>query len=64
MNATIKTGQTVRFAITIESCEENTRFTVVDDYGADCDRCKVRLQCSLPIAPTYIYFKNDLIVVK
>ena len=32
-----------RFAIAIESCEENTQFVVVDDYGADCTRCKVRL---------------------
>ena len=64
MNNNIKTGDMVRFAIAIESCEENTQFVVVDDYGADCNRCKVRLVCDLPIAPTYVYFKEDLIVVK
>ena len=60
----IKTGDIVRFAIAIESCDENTRFVVVDDYGADCNRCKVRLICNLPIPPTYVYFKKDLIVEK
>ena len=64
MSSTIKTGHIVRFAIAIEPCEKDTRFIVVDDYGADSDRCKVRLLCCLPIAPTYIYFKEDLIVVK
>ena len=64
MNNNIKTGVKVRFAIAIESCEENTQFVVVDDYGADCTRCKVRLVCDLPIPPTYVYFKEDLIVVK
>ena len=64
MNNNIKTGDKVRFAIAIERCEENTQFVVVDDYGADCNRCKVRLVCDLPIPPTYVYFKEDLIVVK
>ena len=64
MNANIKNGQVVRFAVAIEFCDENTRFVVVDDYGADCTRCKVRLVCDLPIPPTYVYFKEDLIVVK
>ena len=64
MNANIKTGDIVRFAAAIESCDENTRFVVVDDYGSDCNRCMVRLICNLPIPPTYVYFKEDLVVVK
>ena len=64
MNNNIKTGDKVRFAIAIESCEENTQFVVVDDDGADCRRGRVRLVCDLPIAPIYVYFKEDLIVVK
>ena len=64
MNANIKNGQIVRFAAAIESCDENTRFVVVDDYGPDCNRCLARLICDLPIPPTYVYFKTDLVVVK
>lgn len=64
MNANIKTGDIVRFAVAIESCDENTRFVVVNDYGSDCNRCLVRLICDLPIPPTYVYFKEDLVVVK
>ena len=63
MNNNIKTGDIVRLAVAIESCEENSRFVVVDDYGSDCNRCMVRLICNLPIPPTYVYFKEDLVVV-
>ncbi len=64
MSYNIKTGDIVRFAVAIESCDENTRFVVVNDYGSDCNRCLVRLICDLPIPPTYVYFKEDLVVVK
>ena len=64
MSNDIKTGDIVRFAVAIESCDENTRFIVIDDYGTDCNRCMVRLICDLPIPPTYVYFKEDLVVVK
>ena len=64
MNNNIKTGDIVRFAVAIESGDENSQFVVVDDYGVDCNRCKVRLVCDLQIPPTYVYFKEDLIVVK
>lgn len=61
MSNNIKTGDIVRFAVVIESCDENTRFVVIDDYGTNCNRCKVQLICNLPIPPTYVYFKEDLI---
>ena len=64
MSNNIKIGDIVRFAVAIESCDENTRFVVVDDYGTGCNRCMVRLICDLPIPPTYVYFKEDLVVVK
>ena len=64
MGNNIKTGDIVRFAVVIESCDENTRFIVIDDYSTDCNRCMVRLICDLPIPPTYVYFKEDLVVVK
>ena len=64
MGNNIKTGDIVRFAVVIEYCDENTRFIVIDDYGTDCNRCMVRLICDLPIPPTYVYFKEDLVVVK
>ena len=64
MGNSIKTGDIVRFAVVIESCDENTRFIVIDDYGTDCNRCMVRLICDLPIPPTYVYFKENLVVVK
>ena len=64
MSYNIKTGDIVRFAVAIESCDENTRYVVVNDYGSDCNRCLVRLICDLPIPPTYVYFKEDLVVVK
>ena len=64
MGNNIKTGDIVRFAVVIESCDENTRFIVIDDYGTDCNRCKVRLICNLPIPPTYVYFKEDLIIIE
>ena len=64
MNNNIKTGDIVRFAVAIESCDENSRFVVVDDYGSDCNRCMVRLICNLPIPPIYVYFKEDLVVLK
>ena len=63
MNNNIKTGDIVRFEVAIESCDENSRFVVIDDYGSDCNRCMVRLICNLPIPPTYVYFKEDLEVV-
>ena len=63
MSNNIKTGDIVRFAVVIESCDENTRFVVIDDYGPICNRCKVQLICDLPIPPTYVYFKEDLEVV-
>ena len=63
MGNSIKTGDIVRFAVVIESCDENTRFVVIDDYGPDCNRCKVQLICDLPIPPTYVYFKEDLIMI-
>ena len=64
MNNNIKTGDIVRFAVAIESGDENSRFVVVEDYGSDCNRCMVRLICNLPVPPTYVYFKEDLVVVK
>lgn len=63
MSNNIKTGDIVRFAVIIESCDENIRFEVIDDYGPDCNRCKVQLICNLPIPPTYVYFKEDLIMI-
>ena len=64
MNNNIKTGDIVRFAVAIEFGDESARFVVVDDYGSDCNRCMVRLICDLPIPPTYVYFKENLVVVK
>ena len=64
MENNIKTGDIVRFAVVIESCDENTRFVVIDDYGPESDRCKVRLICNLPIPPIYVYFKEDLIIAE
>lgn len=63
MSNNIKTGDIVRFAVVIELCDENTRFVVIDDYGPNCNRCKVQLICNLPIPPTYVYFKEDLIMI-
>ena len=64
MSNDIKTGDIVRFAVAIESCDENTRFVVIDDYGSDSNRCMVRLISNLPVPPTYVYFKEDLIIAK
>ena len=33
MSNDIKTGDIVRFAVAIESCDENTCFIVIDDYA-------------------------------
>ena len=64
MSNNIKTGDIVRFAVVIESCGENTRFVVIDDYGPDCNRCKVQLICDLPLPPTYVYFKEGLSIIE
>ena len=64
MGNNIKTGDIVRFAVVIESCDENTRFVVIDDYGPESDRCKVLLICNLPIPPTYVYFKEGLSIIE
>ena len=64
MSNDIKTGDIVRFAVVIESCDENTRFVVIDDYGPDCNRCKVQLICDLPIPPTYVYFKEGFSIIE
>lgn len=64
MSNNIKTGDIVRFAVVIESYDENTRFVVIDDYGPDCNRCRVQLICDLPIPPTYVYFKEGLSIIE
>lgn len=64
MSNNIKSGNIVRFAVVIESSDENTRFIAIDNYGPDCNSCKVQLLCNLPKAPTYVYFKEDLMMTK
>ena len=63
MSNDIKTGDIVRISVIIESCEKNTKLVVIDDYGPNCNRCKVQLICDIPIPPTYVYFKEDLIMI-
>jgi hypothetical protein len=59
----IKTGDIVRFAEILEAGDEYVRFVVIDDYGSDCNRCKVRLISNESLPPVYVYLKKDLVVV-
>ena len=60
----IKTGNTVKFKNIVDAGDENARFLVLDDYGIDSEKCYVKmLNTSLPLAPTYVYLKGDLVVV-
>ena len=61
----IKTGNIVRFRDVVDAGDENARFLVLDDYGTDSAKCHVKqLATGLPLEPTFVYLKSDLVVVE
>ncbi len=61
----IRTGNIVKFRKVVETGNENARFLAPDDYGTDSAKCYVRqLATGLPLEPTYVYLKRDLVVVE
>lgn len=63
METKLTTGCIVKFKEVVDKGDETSTFLVIDDFGDDSDRCKVRLLgSSLSLAPTYVYLKDDLYV--
>lgn len=61
----IKTGDIVKFKEIMDAGDEKLRFLVLDDYGTDCEKCYVKqLNTGLPLEPTSVYLKSDLVVVE
>lgn len=58
-DSAVATGDIVKFRNPYPD-EAGERYTVVDDFGDDSDRCLVRLVCRLPLKPTSIQLKKDL----
>ena len=63
METKLTTGCIVKFKEVVDKGDETSTFLVIDDFGDDSDRCKVRLlDSSLSLPPTYVYLKDDLYV--
>lgn len=61
----IKTGDIVKFKTVVDAGDENARFLVLDDYGTDSAKCYVKqLATGLPLEPTFVYLKRDLVIVE
>lgn len=60
----IETGCIVAFKEVKDLGDEKARMVVLDDYGDDCSRCMVQyLGTNLPLAPTQVILKSELIVI-
>lgn len=55
----MKAGDTVKFVSPLDSSETSERFIVLELRG---DRALVRLVCSMPIPPTFVYLLADLVL--
>jgi len=53
-------GDTVRFAEALEPGDDDARFVVTEDNG---DRLFVRLVCDLPIPPTSLVRRSEMVKV-
>lgn len=55
----VATGDIVKFRDPYPD-EAGQRYTVINDFGKDSDRCLVQLVCKFPLKPTSIQLKKDL----